>query len=149
MELEDLFVRLWPTAAHDTGMMILVIWRYVMILLVMLVLAMQPDGSTFYTIMLGLTVVAIVIDAAWAFSEIPVTKNSPAITLQMAWRDHNQQLAVPLLRAVTIVTPLFVAGGTKNKKSRGPAILTGILAAVYFFATWIAYNYTGAPTPAT
>jgi hypothetical protein len=99
--------------------------------------------------MLGMTIVAIVIDAAWAFTEITVTADSQAATLRAAWENHNQQLAVPLLRAVSIVTPLFVAGGTKNKKSRGPAILAGILAAIYFFTTWIVYNYTGAPTPAS
>jgi hypothetical protein len=39
--------------------------------------------------------------------------------------------------------PMIVAGMTRAKKSRGPAILTGILAGVYMFAFWFIMQRPG------
>jgi hypothetical protein len=37
--------------------------------------------------------------------------------------------------------PILVAGMTQSGKSRGPAILAGIVGAVFFFAFWFVYQF--------
>lgn len=138
--MEDILVRLWPAVAGDGMMIFLSIWRYVIILLLAIVLLMQPDGSTFYTILLGASILLVMMDSAWLFTNHQITAESSAIALKAAWEDHNQELPTIAARALPTVFALFVAGGTRNKKSMAPAILAALLGGIHFFMTWFLYQ---------
>jgi hypothetical protein len=126
--------RLWPTQMNDLGIMSLAIWRYVTLLLLLLVLFMQPEGSTFYNILLGASAIFIVMDSIWVFSRYQTG------TDMIAWENHNENLGTLLIRILSFAFIFYVAAGTKNKKARGWAILTGALAATYWFTTWFVYQ---------
>ncbi len=136
--MEIILSRLWP---DHLGAMMLVfaVWRFLIILLVLVVMFMQPEGSTMYTLMLGGVVIFMILDSIWAFS---ISTTSTALS---AWMSHNGRYGsfrgvfTLIIRALSIVLPLFVAGGTKNKKSRGWAVFASILAALYLVLVWFQY----------
>jgi hypothetical protein len=47
-----------------------------------------------------------------------------------------KEFGAMVLHAGMFIFPALVAGMTKDKKSRGPAVLAAILGAIYFFLFW-------------
>ncbi len=130
---EVILPRLWP---DDLGwvMAFLAIWRFVILFLALIVLFMQPEGSTFLVVLLGATGVFMIMDSIWVFSAYPDGIDA------IAWCNHNRNLGTLLIRIVAFALPLFVAGATRNKKSRGWAIMLALLGAGYFFTTWFVFQ---------
>ncbi len=131
--MDTILARMWPDHL-DTIMLVFAVWRYSIALLVLILLVMQPEGSTFYTLLLGISVICIMVDSIWAFSA------SSKSTSMSAWNSHNENIGTLLIRIPPFVVPIFVAAGSKNKKSRFPGIITTLLAIFYFLATWLLYQ---------
>ncbi len=132
---EVILPRLWPVDL-GAGMIILAVWRFIILFLALIVLFMQPEGSTFLVVLLGAVGIFIIMDSIWVFSSYPNGIDA------LAWCDHNRNLGALLVRIFAFALPLFVAGATRNKKSRGWAILLALLAIGYFVATWYVFQRT-------
>ena len=133
---EDVILpRLWPSHLNDVVMMLLAIWRYVILLLALLVLLMQPEGSTFLVVLLASVAIFMIVDSMWLFNT-----TYPNDIYLRGWYEHNWSLGTLLIRVLSFGLPLFVAGATRNQKSRGWAVILALLAAAYFFMTWFVYQ---------
>ncbi len=120
MELSDVLAKLWP--AGDTMAMVYAIWRYVMLILGLIVLFMQPEGSTFINLLMAVFAILIFADSVELFDII--------------FKGQTAGLFTMIGRSLTFVIPTFVAGSTKNNKARAPAIIAAVLAVVYTFWRW-------------
>src|SRR5690349_5737508 len=56
---------------------------------------------------------------------------------------YPKGLLIFILHCGIFALPIIVAGMTRAKKSRGPAILTGILGGIYLFAFWFVMQRPG------
>ncbi len=57
--------------------------------------------------------------------------------------DYPQGLLLFIIHCGIFALPIIVAGMTRAKKSRGPAILTGVLGGIYLFAFWFVMQRPG------
>ncbi|MFN8375980.1 MAG: hypothetical protein U0694_24295 [Anaerolineae bacterium] len=57
--------------------------------------------------------------------------------------SYPKGLLVFIIHCGMFALPIIVAGMTKAKKSRGPAIITGVLGGVYLFAFWFVMQRPG------
>ncbi|GAB4439087.1 MAG: hypothetical protein Kow00120_06880 [Anaerolineae bacterium] len=130
---EVILPRLWPDHL-GVLMMVLAVWRFIIIGLALIVLFIQPEGSTLIVILLGVSGICMIMDSIWVFA--PNQNGIGAVD----WCLHNQNLGALLVRIISFALPLFVAGATKNRQARGWALLLAGLAMVYFFTTWFVFQ---------
>lgn len=131
---EDVILpRLWP---DDLGMLmvILAVWRFVILILALLVLLMQPEGSTFVVVLLAAVGIFMIMDAIWVFSQYQGDIGF------FGWCSHTRSIGSLLIRIGSFALPLFVAGITKSRQARGWALLLASLSATYFFTAWWFYQ---------
>jgi hypothetical protein len=106
-------------SALAPGSGINIIWSiflYIIFILAVITMFMQSDKQSSTTLMMGAVGAMAVIAKLGIFK--PNNLGSLVVNVGM------------------FVIPLIVAGLAKNKKSVGPAIMTGILSGIYFFAFW-------------
>lgn len=94
---------------------------YIIIILSIITLFLQKKSNLQITILIAITVMCGLIDK---------------INAWQTFNGANTQFVALMLRIVIFVVPLIVAGMTKWEKSRGPAILAGIIGGIYLFARW-------------
>ncbi len=117
LNIRDILQKLAPSYPS----MVIGITLYVIIILSIIALFLQKRSNVQITIMIAIAVMAALIDKI------------------DAWRSFagaDVQFVALMLRIVIFVLPLIVAGMTRSPKSRGPAILAGVIAGVYLFARW-------------
>lgn len=134
--MDVIFSRLWPDHLNDVLLLVFTGWRFFTLILILIILFMQPEGSTAFTVMLGATALFIIMDSIWVFA---APQYSESIS-RAAWISHNRHLGTLITRAITFVAPLFVAMASENKKSRLPGVLGGLSATGYFIMTWLMYQ---------
>jgi hypothetical protein len=91
---------------------------YFILLMGLIVLFMQPEGSVLTNILLALVIIGVFIDKVQAF---------PA---------HRCAFGTMLIRILYFVVPLIVAGVTKNGKSRAPAVIMAVVGLGYTLFLW-------------
>lgn len=99
---------------------------YVILVLALITLLRQgKKGSLTMTIMLSTVILSAIIDK---------------VNLVNQQLYANISFAAYLVHIVMFVSPTVVAGMTKAPKSRGWAIMTALIAAVYLFGFWFAFQ---------
>jgi hypothetical protein len=99
---------------------------YTIMILTLIAMFMQKEGSTRDAMMLTAVVIICLIDKVAATS---ILKNT--------FRGFEQaSFGIFIIRTMMFVFPLVVGGSTKAEKSRVPLIFTGLLGGVYLFARW-------------
>ncbi|MBN1284500.1 MAG: hypothetical protein JXB47_03800 [Anaerolineae bacterium] len=134
--MDVILARLWPAELGDALLLVFLFWRIFTLLMVIIVMLMQPEGSTAFTLMLGAAALFIVMDSIWVFSAPQYAESAS----KAAWISHNRHLGTLITRAITFVAPLFAAMASRNPKSRLPGILGGLSATGYFLMTWLMYQ---------
>jgi len=126
-ELREMLNALWLTDELHWDISL-----YILFILNLILLLMQPDGQPIATGLCIIVLVAIVIDKVKAFGY--VFAGSPYYTREQC---HEQIfIGTYLIRAAIFAAPLSVAGMTKNPGSRPMGILAGILGGIYMFVRW-------------
>lgn len=94
-------------------------------------LMMQPSGSSMVTILGVIVLMSVMIDKVKAFGYMMDTgPYSPD-------KCHEQIfIGTYLIRVAMFAIPLSIAGMTKSPKSRGVGILAGISGGAYMFVRW-------------
>jgi hypothetical protein len=100
------------------------IMMYIIFFLALITMLMQSDKTLLPTLCMAAVLAAVVID------KLRVMENAPPLYGQPG-------LWTFLLHCVMFAVPLIVAGMTKAPKSRGPAILCGIIGGIYLFGYWV------------
>lgn len=104
------------------------IWNiimYVIFFLALVTMLLQSDKALTPTLLMAVVLAAVVIDKL----QIMERQAAPLFNQPGLWTF--------LLHCVMFAVPLLVAGATKAAKSRGPAILTGIIGGIYLFGYWV------------
>lgn len=91
---------------------------YFILLMGLIVLFTQPEGSVLTNILLAIVIIGIFIDKVQAF---------PA---------HRCSFGTMLVRIMYFVIPLIVAGVTQNPKSRPPAVIMAVVGLGYTLFLW-------------
>jgi hypothetical protein len=94
-------------------------WGYVLyfvIAMCVLTLVLQKQSNLTITVLMAIAMMAALIEKIQALPPYEI------------WA-HMTRIAM-------FVMPLVVAGMTRTGRSRGPAILAGLVAAIYMFARW-------------
>lgn len=126
-ELREMLSALWLTDELHWDISL-----YVLFVLNLILLLMQPDGQPVATGLCIIVLVAIMIDKVKAFGYM-----FPASPYYTREQCHEQIfIGTYLIRAAIFAAPLSVAGMTKNPGSRLWGIVAGILGGVYMFARW-------------
>lgn len=119
LSVQDIIAALGPNS--EPGL----IWNILLYLIFFLALAtmfMQSDKQLLTTLMMAAVALSAVVDKLQFIATTPVLGQRGFGTL--------------LLHILIFTFPLVVAGITRAHKSRGPAILTGILGGIVFFGYW-------------
>lgn len=98
------------------------VWLYILLLLFMILIFQQPEGSLFPLLFLAGGVLCIFLDKAMVF-------------YGGGW-GHLCSMGALLVRLGMFATPFLAVGLSKNAKSRPLGIITGLLAGVYLFTLW-------------
>ncbi len=107
----------------------------------MITLFMQGDKELFTTLIMA-TVLLLTVLSKLAPLGIFNTLGGPTGGDPLIW-SYPKGLIVFIIHCGIFALPIIVAGMTKAKKSRGPAILTGVLGGVYLFAFWFVMQRPG------
>jgi hypothetical protein len=119
IDVQDIIAALGPNS--DPG----IAWNILLYLIFFLALAtmfMQSDKQLPPTLMMAAVAFAAVLDKLQVIATAPVLGQRGFGTL--------------LLHILISTFPFIVAGITKAHKSRGPAIITGILGTILFLGYW-------------
>src|SRR5574341_684100 len=117
LNVQDIIQRLGPNSQPG------LVWNIFLYLIFFIGLAtmfMQSDKQLLTTLMMAAVAFSAVLD------KLQVLRNQPIL--------GQRDFGTLLLHILMFTFPLIVGGLAKAKKSRGPAILTGILGGIYFFA---------------
>jgi hypothetical protein len=93
---------------------------YTIIILVVLSLALQKQSTLQLTMMMSAVILCAIIDKINTSGQL----------------FSNRDFAAYMIRIVMFVFPLVFAGMTRTPRSRGPAIVAGVIAMIYMFARW-------------
>ena len=108
----------------------IIIWRFILLMLGIILLFMQPEGATLITGMLGAYAVILVID------QLEQTFHILKTMLPGGGGALGYTFFMVLLRVWIFVCPVMVFGLSKSEKARGLALLTMFLAVPYVFTMW-------------
>ncbi len=109
--MQNILARLNITADFPWGYVL-----YFVIAMAVLTLMLQKQSNLTITVLMAICIMAALLEKIQAIDPFTI------------WAH--------LTRIAMFVMPLVVAGMTRTSRSRGPAILCGLTAAVYMFARW-------------
>ena len=114
----EILTALGPTVGPGTGGITLLLNGLIYIIFVLMFIAffMQDDKQLSATLLVGATLAMLMI--------AKLTILDP------------EELPMLIINAGIFVTPLFVTGMSKAKKSKPLTIIAGVLGGVYFFSYW-------------
>ncbi|MBN1202678.1 MAG: hypothetical protein JXJ20_12570 [Anaerolineae bacterium] len=104
---------------------------YGLFLLNVILLLMQPEGSSFTTMLGGLVILSIMIDKTHAFGYML----DPGVYEPVRYHEEIF-IGTYLIRVIMFVAPLSIAASTKNSKSRGIGVVAGVGGGAYMFIRW-------------
>jgi hypothetical protein len=102
---------------------------YAIMLLMIIAMMQQKDGSLRDTLMIAAVILFCLIDKITATSNLRDTVNLSGFT-------RGNPFGTFLIRVGMFALPIVEAGSTKSPKSRPFLIFAGLLGAAYLFARW-------------
>jgi uncharacterized membrane protein YhaH (DUF805 family) len=129
LDFNTILQRLNPFAATG-GDVLWGIWIYIIMALVFITLMLQ-DETKQKEIHLNITILLSIVLLCCLVDKVAVGTGRRLYPLD------RKQIEVFFLRVPMFVFPIVIAGMTRTGKSRGWAIVAGILGGIYLFARWL------------
>lgn len=123
IDLQEIFWRLGIYSGYGDNPLIWNIFIYVIFIFTLITMLLQGDKA----------LVTTLLSAGGLFC---------CLIAKLAIFDVDE-FGTLIVHAGMFLLPILVAGMTESGKSRGPAILAGIVGAVFFFAFWFVYQFSG------
>jgi type IV secretory pathway VirB2 component (pilin) len=117
-----------------------ILFIYPIFFFALVTLFMQGDKEMLTTIIMAVVLLLTVLSKLaplGIFDQIAGPRGDVLI-----W-DYPKGLIVFIIHCGIFALPIIVAGMTRSKKSRGPAIITGVLGGIYLFAFWFVMQRPG------